>query len=776
MASGTGNSGKGNGSGDGPGQSASGRPASQPVDLVRQDSIRVGPLKIDPPARRIAHDDGREEILEPRMMQVLVALIRAKGTVLSRDDLIDSCWDGRIVGDEAISSVIYRLRRALREIADGIVRVETIAKVGFRLVSGPSQTTVLDGEATRRRARPPLHRAAHWARMAAAVAGVVALSLVAGPTVPGERSFAASVAAGPALAVLPFADLSPGLDNAYFAEGMAEEIMGLVSDEPGLRVIGRTSIEMLGEGAGINEARTRLGVTHVLEGSVRRSGQALRVNVRLIDARDGSQVWAKEFDRSLGDVFAIQDDIGAQVLSQLRVTLAKSGRPTTFRTRPEVYDLYLAALALERDETRTSMLRASKLLERAIQLDPTYAPAYARLASYSRELWSPDSTPEGREWETSLAHARRALDLGPNLGDAHAAMAMLVETEQDWARAIPYVQRAVELDPGNFLAWELLGHVQERHLCRDRDAASSYRRASAIEPLMAGPRMNLTHILAEMGEFEAAKASARQFNAVSRDRTHLPKFWGAIAYYSGDLSSAARWQQDAVKADPGNWRSQFGHMQILRALQQGDRAIEATPEFARPMAVPLLRGDSRAAASAAIRIGDEIWAVRPGHLSLAMPALLSAGQEEWLVQSFDRNYPSVEALDEQFGCKHSIMFAPHLVVALRRQGRDRDAERLLRLTKRRFKQWSEAGHRGPMREVLAARLFALDGRHDAALSALEKALKLGWLDQFWPSFGLGDSVFDPLRNDRRFRAVERRARDGARRESAEQKGRQPLNR
>ncbi|HYE27312.1 MAG TPA: hypothetical protein VEA61_03635 [Allosphingosinicella sp.] len=542
---------------------------------------------------------------------------------------------------------------------------------------------------------------------------------------------------------------------------MAEAIMGSLSHEPGLRVIGRTSMGMLGEGAGINEARTRLGVTHVLEGSVRRSGQALRVNVRLLDARDGRQVWAEQFDRSLGDVFAIQDDIGAQVLTRVRGALATGeALPVTYRTSPEVYDLYLAAIAFERDETRPSSLRAKELLERAIRIDANYAPAYARLASYARgSLHRPTRGVIDRA--AGLSHARRALTLAPTLGDAHASMGILIENDRDWPRSIPHLQRAVELDPGNFPAWNMLGHIQQFHQCRFREAAASYRRASAVEPLIASPRLSQVLLLAEMGESKAAATATRHFTDISKDQTHLPIFRSIISFYNGDLSTAAASGRKAIRLNP----DRSGHAQTLRALGLTDEALQSMPKFERPVAVPLLRGDHRAAAAAAVRDGDRIW--RGPNLFLAVPVLLRAGRDDWLVHSFDRNYPSVEAFVERLGCRNTVFSAPHLIVALRSRGRGADAERLLRLTHGRFEEWAEAGLGGTLGKVTRARLLVLAGRRGEALATLDQAVTLGWLDQFWPYFSLGDRLFDPIRADPRFVAIEQRIAAGVRRERAE---------
>ena len=690
------------------------------IELAHCSPIDLPPLTIDPPARRL-RNNGREVVVEPRMMQVLVALATANGSILSREDLIASCWDGRVVGDEAISSVIYRLRRTLGELAGASVEIETIPKVGFRLIHM---------EASR-----PHGSRGPWLFGA----GSAALALIGGLVLSGgiPTRFTEGSKEPPSIAVLPFADLSEDGRNAYFANGISEELMGELSKEPHLRVIGRSSAAMIERGS-VEEARRRLGVTHVLEGSVRRDGEALRVSVRLVDAKDGSQLWSQEFDRTLGDVFAIQDDIGSQVLSRLRGTFSARPRGRASSTRPEVYDLYLAAMAEERKATKEGIERGRALLEKAVKLDPNYAPAIARLSML-----------EGIEPELagrSMAHAKRALELAPDLADAQTAMGAALYSDREWSTAVPYLNRAISLDPGNFVVWQILSELQFQHLCRPRQAVASLRRAVAIEPLSDAPQGALVWILAELGDFAGAKAVIDEHAAVVPRSDKIPALRSLLAQVQGDLSTAM------IEAEKAGSRGWYRRMQIYQAFGMTREAAAQVPPGERAGLPPNLSINDPRAAKWAMGFGDDIWLSSWGYLAPGSSALVKAGRSDWLVQSFDRNFKSVDAYDRVLGCKQLPDLAPNLILALRDQGRKRDADHLLRLAVGRYNEARRAGYKSGW-DAVAASLLILAGQRDAGLRSLNRAVDRGWLSQGWPWGGLDDPVYDPLRSDPRFKAV-----------------------
>ena len=251
------------------------------------------------------------------------------------------------------------------------------------------------------------------------------------------------------IAVLPFADMSPDKDQEYFSDGISEELLNLLAKIPELQVAARTSsFSFKGENLEVTEIAERLNVAHVLEGSVRKSGNQVRVTAQLIRADDGFHMWSETWDRTLDNIFAIQDEIAADVAAQLKVTLLGSA-PAVAETDPEAYALFLQARQLGRQVTAESLERSVALYLQGLEIDPDYAAAWAGLArTYNMQVFS-GLRPQfdvrlGRE------ATNRALAIDPEYADAHASLAWIaINFDVDPAAAVRHYQRALALDPTN---------------------------------------------------------------------------------------------------------------------------------------------------------------------------------------------------------------------------------------------------------------------------------------------------------------------------------------
>ena len=357
------------------------------ITLAREASVKLGALRIEPALRRIAHVDGREEIVEPRVMQVLVALVRAGGGILTRDDLLMSCWHGVVVGEDAIDRVIGRLRRLAGGIGDGQFKLETITKVGYRLVS------------TDPRAEP--------------------------------RAPAAATTE-PLLAVLAFDNLCEGDDMAWFTDGVSEEVLQTVARGSDLKVIGRgSSFQFRGADKAAAHVGAALKATHVLDGSVRRSGTTVRIAANLIECAGETTLWSDRFDRELSDVFALQDEIATAVAAALKVVFAPAAEAEV--VDPEAYILYLKALEIRNRGLDISTLGAvTRLLDEATVLAPKFARAWALHATIQAERLDYDELeqPHAVTRAKVADAAEAALSLDPGLGAAHQALGQLKPTGQ----------------------------------------------------------------------------------------------------------------------------------------------------------------------------------------------------------------------------------------------------------------------------------------------------------------------------------------------------------
>ena len=272
-------------------------------------------------------------------------------------------------------------------------------------------------------------------------------------------TLAARSSTEPSVAVLPFADLSPNKDQEYFTDGLTEELIQALAKVEGLQIPARTSVFALkGTDLSVQEIGDRLGVENVLEGSVRKSGNQLRISAQLIKTSDGFNLWSETYDRELEDVFTIQDEIASNIVGALELTLSPGEKKSLQADRTadvRAYDLYLRGRGFFRRRTIEGFHSARDFFSDAIELDPEFAAAYAGLADTYTEIWTNyESTDE------NLAKAeeasRRAIELDPNLAEAHVARGYALGRQQ-YAVAEREFQLAIELNPGLFEAYYSYG-------------------------------------------------------------------------------------------------------------------------------------------------------------------------------------------------------------------------------------------------------------------------------------------------------------------------------
>ena len=253
-------------------------------------------------------------------------------------------------------------------------------------------------------------------------------------------------------AVLPCADMSATKDQEYFADGLAEELLNLLAKLPELQVIGRTSsFQFKGRNEDLRVIGEKLHVAHILEGSVRKSGDKVRITAQLIRASDGSHLWSESYDRKLDDIFAVQDDIAGEVVKALKLTLLDTKSATRSRaTDPEAYNLALQGRFFLDRRGKEDTARAVEYFTQSRARDPGYAPAWAGLSM--AYVWQANAgfIPMADGYRLAREAARKALALDPQLVDAHLAMGWIQQvSDWDWDGAQASFRRALELEPGN---------------------------------------------------------------------------------------------------------------------------------------------------------------------------------------------------------------------------------------------------------------------------------------------------------------------------------------
>ena len=317
----------------------------------------------------------------------------------------------------------------------------------------------------------------------------------------------------PSIAVLPFANMSADKEQEYFSDGLAEEIINALVKIPGLKVIARTSaFAFKGQNTDIRKIAETLGVAHILEGSVRRSGNRIRVTAQLIHAADGTHLWSERYDRELADVFAVQDEISAAIAQELRVRLSpQAAAKPRYTPKLPAYEALLKAKHFHWKVTAESMDQAKQFYEQAIALDPQYALAHAVYADYCFGRTTVGMTPMREAAPVARAMAQRALELDPSLPEAHNTLGVLAATyDYDWKEAARRFTLATTDDsasPHCHLScglYYLLGSGQRK------EAVVELERAVQGDPLQLTIRTFLAVCLGAAGRYAEAEEHFRQ--------------------------------------------------------------------------------------------------------------------------------------------------------------------------------------------------------------------------------------------------------------------------
>ena len=399
---------------------------------------------------------GSEAIaVEPQVFDLLVHLIESRDRVVSKDDLIAAVWGGRVVSDSTLTSRINAARRAVGDSGDEQKLIRTIARKGFRFV----------GEVR--------------------VAGTAAALVGAADQAAESVREALPLPDRPAIAVLPFTNMTDDPAQDYFSEGISEDIITALSKLRWFFVIARnSSFVYKGRAVHLKQIADELGVGYVVEGSVRKVGDRVRITAQLNDAATGSHIWAERYDRELADVFAVQDEITEAIVGAIEPQLLAAENFRARRKPPDsmdAWDLLMRALSHYWRVTRQDNMVAQALLEKATAIDPHYGQAFGVLATShtfgahmgwediaavtpiaeraaaaailadSDDPWAHQALGGvylfARRFDDSLAEFEMAVRLNPNFSMAHAYYALTLSYCGRWQEAVPWVQRALRLSP-----------------------------------------------------------------------------------------------------------------------------------------------------------------------------------------------------------------------------------------------------------------------------------------------------------------------------------------
>jgi len=514
------------------------------VDLAHERDFALGPIAIRPSRREMA-GEGFREILEPRVMRVLVALARADGEIVSRDDLTESCWDGVIVGDDAIKRCISQLRKAA-EASGNAFAIETISRVGFRLKSAEPRSKF-------------------------------------------------------SICVLPFANMSGDPEQEYFSDGITDDVITDLSKVSALNVVSRnTAFTFKGKSIDLAQVAQQLKVSHILEGSVRKSGQRVRITAQLIDGATDNHVWAERYDRDLNDIFALQDEISEAIVGALKLKLLPSEKQAIearSTTNPQAYKLYLMARQYSQSENPRHREMVVRLCMRAVEIDSCYARAWSLLAINQANLVMLGGEARDSGWNA----AQTALSLDPQLAEAHAACGRILTTEAKFEEAGRELETALRLDPDSYEVNAAAARYYKL-VRRFEDAIRCFEKAASIvenDFWAVATTMNLYRALGDReSELRAARrtvGSVEKLIASEPDHGTALGCGAAALAAMGDRTRMMEWVERAFLLDPDNRNMRYNVAVAFARLGECEKALELLDAYfatALPQSLVLAKYDN----------------------------------------------------------------------------------------------------------------------------------------------------------------------------------------
>ena len=551
-----------------------------PVKSLEHSVIQIGAWRVDPALDEISRD-GQTTKLEPKMMQLLLCLAAHAGQVVSVEQLLDEVWKDVVVTPDSVYHAVAGLRRVLGDDSKDPSYIANVMRRGYRLIAPvvpldlaetppPPPHSAAEDRVAKPTAEVPLSHSIHkltgrrlaiatFTVLAVASAYFIARVWIAKPFAPAHSSAPAAqevasrtsvappttAAFNPpahSIAVLPFVNMSGDKNQDYFSDGLSEELLNSLSRINDLQVAARTSsFYFKGEHADLPTIARKLNVASVLEGSVRRSGQMIRVTAQLSNAATGFHLWSQTYDRELDDVLKLQTEIANAVASALKVTLLGDAAAKTDvggTRNPVAFDAYLrASQAYRLYHDAKDLKTAIAAYSDAIHLDPNYALAFVGRSRAFDELaswWTEDGAASVVAYGKAQADAQQAIKLTPDLGDAHLVLANSLAEQLAFMRASEEYERALALAPGKALVLQDYGGFAVA-MGRTEQGLAASRRAVLLDPLNRQAYLALMYALYEARRPEEAISVLH--NALALDPAYIPFQW--VPYYLlGDYESA----------------------------------------------------------------------------------------------------------------------------------------------------------------------------------------------------------------------------------------------
>ena len=567
-------------------------------------AYRFGLFQLDADGRVLLRD-GKRVQLPPKAIDVLLALIEAKDQAVAKEDLLRKVWGDTVVEEGSLTSHVSLLRKALGEDDRGAF-IETIPKRGYRFVG--------------------------------------AVTDVSAPAATAKERLM--------LAVLPFKSLGGDENHDYFSEGLTEEMIAQVArlSPERLGVIARTSaMRYAPTTKSVRQIGRELGVTHVLEGSVRRAGDRVRITAQLIRVKDETHMWAESYERNLHDILALQVDVARAVAREIEIQLAPHVQRRLDRTSavsPQAHEAYLKGRYFWYRRTEEAMRKSIECFESAIAQQPDYAAAYSAIADAYTMLACRGVAPPREAFDTAKRAARQALQIDPDLGEGYAALAHVRLHDWDWIGLDQEFQRALELSPGYAIAY----YWYAEYLMatgRSEEAIARVRQSQQMDPVNAVLNSSVGMILYLARQYD--QATDQFTRALEMDLSHFSLHFRLALVYQ---------QQE-------RFREAIGEME--KAVDLSGRSTESLAGLAQICAAAGMRVRMQEIVDA-LEVESRTRYVSPYNMARVYSSLKDTEQTlAWLEKAYAEHHPDLIELSSE-PCLDYVRAEPRFKQLLSRVG------------------------------------------------------------------------------------------------------------
>jgi TolB-like protein/DNA-binding winged helix-turn-helix (wHTH) protein/tetratricopeptide (TPR) repeat protein len=540
-------------------------------------------------ANHLLWRDGERVPLAPKAFDVLAYLVEHAGRLVTQDEILEALWSETYVNPEVLRKYILEIRKTLGDRPGNPEFIETVPKRGYRFVApvleestAEAPVATMSGAAeelsTRENAgggaalsgeKRSTRKYRFWIFAVLPILTILAAAAIARQHFRVARNRAdGSSMRNTSIAVLPFADMSAAKDQEYFSDGLAEQLINDLAKISGLKVVGWSSaFQFKGKNEDLRNVGRKLGAANVLEGSVRREGNHVRITAELIKTDDGFQLWSQTYDREIKDIFSVEDEIAQAVTEALQLRLlggkgqAVASNPRS--SNPEAYQAYMQAQYFSgRGQSKEELGKALAYTDKAIKLDERFGSAWALRSSVQNEMAEYGLVDPTEGYRKARADAERAIALDPALASAYLALANTqIDYDWDWDAANISLTKAASLEPGNVEVFRLRSHLS-RILGNLDEATRLYEQVVALDPLRPNSYSGLEYLLYVGGRYEDAQAALQKALDLNPQATYVHLTMGEALIVEGKPQQALA----EIEKEPIEWGKLTGQALAYHAL------------------------------------------------------------------------------------------------------------------------------------------------------------------------------------------------------------------